>query len=198
MNAYTVRIYIARHCKTEWNVKGRLQGKSDPLLSEEGRKEARTNCNLLIPLRISLIISSPQRRAIQTSRIYGRALGVPVDVCEALREFDHGCWEGRSWQELLDGESSDFRQWMEDPGSVEVPGGAELVTHAQERILTAVHDLSMSHSHQTLLLVSHKHILALLLCALNHLPLKKFKELINNSIEPYLLPSKLLDDILQN
>ena len=41
------KIYLARHCKTAWNLEGRLQGTVDLPLAEVGIEEAKTNVGVL-------------------------------------------------------------------------------------------------------------------------------------------------------
>jgi broad specificity phosphatase PhoE len=41
------RIYLARHCKTQWNLEKRLVGTSDIPLCKEGRDEAYANLPMI-------------------------------------------------------------------------------------------------------------------------------------------------------
>ena len=43
----------------------------------------------------ALVLTSPQRRAVETAAVVGRVLGLPVRECPGLREQSHGEWEGR-------------------------------------------------------------------------------------------------------
>lgn len=63
---------------------------SDPELSERGWLQARRLPEALDRFPISRLISSPQRRAIQTAEPVAQARGLGVDVDERLAEYDRG------------------------------------------------------------------------------------------------------------
>jgi len=177
-------ICVARHCKTEWNLERRLQGTVDLCLCPEGQREANAVAPTLVRLGIDRIISSSAKRAYETAEIYARVLNVPLGVSEGLREFDHGDWEGLTWEELLYEESSLFNNWLSDPSTVLVPGSNESATSAQQRIVEATRTIARSHRGETVLLISHKHILAMLQCAVQQKPLSCFSSLVDDDVVP--------------
>ncbi|OMC05111.1 phosphoglycerate kinase [Mycobacterium sp. NS-7484] len=61
---------------------------SDPDLSPDGLAQAERLPAALSRFPISRLVSSPQRRAIQTAGPLSKALGLPVDVDERLAEYD--------------------------------------------------------------------------------------------------------------
>ncbi|MFS0899971.1 histidine phosphatase family protein [Mycolicibacterium litorale] len=61
---------------------------SDPVLSEEGVEQAKRLPDALARFPIARLVSSPQRRAIQTAQPVADALGLPVEVDERLAEYD--------------------------------------------------------------------------------------------------------------
>lgn len=63
---------------------------SDPDLSAEGIEQAARLPDALKRFPISRLVSSPQRRAVQTGQPVADALGLPIDVDERLAEYDHG------------------------------------------------------------------------------------------------------------
>ncbi|ULE34940.1 histidine phosphatase family protein [Mycobacterium sp. IDR2000157661] len=63
---------------------------SDPHLSEEGIEQAKRLPEALARFPISRLVSSPQRRAIQTAQPVADALGLTIDVDERLAEYDYG------------------------------------------------------------------------------------------------------------
>ncbi|MBJ7341523.1 histidine phosphatase family protein [Mycolicibacterium sp.] len=63
---------------------------SDPDLSAEGIEQARRLPAALSRFPVSRLVSSPQRRAIQTGQPVADALGLPIDVDERLAEYDYG------------------------------------------------------------------------------------------------------------
>ena len=63
---------------------------SDPVLSEEGIAQAKRLPDALKRFPVARLVSSPQRRALQTAQPVADALGMTVDVDERLAEYDHG------------------------------------------------------------------------------------------------------------
>ncbi|MCB2212989.1 histidine phosphatase family protein [bacterium] len=177
-------IYVARHCKTEWNLDHRLQGSVDLPLCLEGKKEAAAIAPDLIGLDINRIVTSSAKRAHETAEIYARVLNVPLSVSKGLREFDHGDWEGSTWEELLQDGASLFNAWMKDPATVLVPGSNESATSAQQRIVEATKTIARSYRGERVLLIAHKHILSMLQCAVQLRPLRYFSSLIDDDVAP--------------
>jgi broad specificity phosphatase PhoE len=63
---------------------------SDPDLSEDGIEQAKRLPDALARFPIARLVSSPQRRALQTAQPVADALGLTVDVDERLAEYDYG------------------------------------------------------------------------------------------------------------
>lgn len=61
---------------------------SDPDLSEEGIEQAKRLPDALARFRVARLMSSPQRRAVQTAQPVADALGLPVEADERLAEYD--------------------------------------------------------------------------------------------------------------
>jgi broad specificity phosphatase PhoE len=61
---------------------------SDPDLSEDGIEQAKRLPDALARFPIARLVSSPQRRAIQTARPVADALGLTIDVDDRLAEYD--------------------------------------------------------------------------------------------------------------
>ena len=84
-------IAFIRHASTEWNVQGRMQGRSDEPLSAAGRADL-----LRWRLPADLVdtadcVASPLSRALDTATAL---CGRPPRVDPALTEMDWGAWEG--------------------------------------------------------------------------------------------------------
>lgn len=63
---------------------------ADPELSEAGWEQAGRLPDALARFPITRLISSPQRRAIQTGEPVAKALGLTIDIDERLAEYDRG------------------------------------------------------------------------------------------------------------
>jgi len=134
-------LFLVRHGETVWNRAGRLQGRADSPLSEQGVAHARAYGRLLgEALRaaggaVSLHVS-PLGRARRTAALLAETAGlgdVPVRVDARLAEHDVGEWAGLSWDQIEQRHGLTrevLRDWHFRP-----PGGetrAEMLARAAE------------------------------------------------------------------
>jgi probable phosphoglycerate mutase len=82
-----VQLLLVRHALPLRSEPG--QG-SDPNLSAAGIAQAQRLPDALKRFPIARLVSSPQRRALQTAQPVADALGMEIDVDERLAEYDHG------------------------------------------------------------------------------------------------------------
>lgn len=107
--------------------------------------------------------------------------------------MDHGDWEGRKVSELLLDQNSGYAKWLSDPGCIPIRGSSETVQAAQRRAEEAIRDAALSFSGESLLIIGHKHINALLMCALLKEPLTSFASHIVEDTLPYVLPADAVE-----
>jgi len=100
------RLVAVRHGATEWSLAGRHTGRTDLPLLDEGRRQAEELRARLAGHEFARVLCSPLRRARDTCALAG--FGSRAEVCEDLREWDYGRYEGRTTDEIL----------VEDPGWV--------------------------------------------------------------------------------
>lgn len=111
---------LARHCETEWNAQGRLQGRSDIPLNQTGKQQAVQLAKALAGMGATHIVCSDLKRATETALIIGRELRLSVRTDARLVECAFGLLEGLGEAEV--GESLkgsvfkiqdeyDFRPW---------------------------------------------------------------------------------------
>ena len=119
-----MRVLLARHGQTDWNAAGKIQGSSDIPLNDRGRAQAR---DLAARLRtmgpVSVIYASPLRRAFETARIIGRALGIAPIAAPQLTELSFGDWEGCSWDEIGERWPEQFARYSADRRNYAPPNG---------------------------------------------------------------------------
>ena len=93
-------IVLVRHGETEWSRDGKHTGDTDVVLTANGRAQARRLGDLLDAESFSLVLASPRRRATETCRLSG----LPgAELCEDLREWEYGAYEGRTTAEIREG-----------------------------------------------------------------------------------------------
>ena len=87
---------LVRHGDTAWSAAGRIQGRSDPGLSEAGRA-ALAAARLPEACRGMRVVTSPLARCTETAAL----LGAPAAPREPrIAEMAWGEWEGRRLEEL--------------------------------------------------------------------------------------------------
>jgi broad specificity phosphatase PhoE len=113
----SLRLYIARHGETTWNVEHRLQGWTDVPLDETGKRQAAALAESLKGVRLDAIYSSTLSRSRDTAQtVAGQTM--TVKSLDSLRERNYGHFQGgsdmapdyerraNSWDDRLDdGES---------------------------------------------------------------------------------------------
>jgi broad specificity phosphatase PhoE len=142
------RLVIVRHGQTEWSRTGRHTGRSDPPLEQEGRRQADALGRRLAGHPYAEVLVSPLRRAAETCALAG--LGARAVVCDDLREWDYGAYEGLRTDEIR-GRRPGWSIWSDG-----VPEGETLaqVAARADRVIARVRDeaapgdvLAFAHAH---------------------------------------------------
>lgn len=148
------RLLLLRHGQTELSIARRYSGRGNPMLTEEGRRQADAAARYLSTQGgVAAVVTSPLERAYETATAAAKALGVDVRVDDDLIETDFGAWEGLTFAEAAQRDPELHRRWLRDT-SVEPPGGesfdavAHRVRRARDRIIT-------DYGAATVLVVSH-------------------------------------------
>lgn len=98
----TVRLVLARHAESVWNVEERYQGQADSGLTPRGRRQAEELGAWLAESvgPVTLVLSSDSPRAAATAAPYAARTRQRVKFDPRLREVDTGSWTGRSFPEI--------------------------------------------------------------------------------------------------
>lgn len=86
---------LIRHGQTDWNLAGRMQGRTDIPLNDTGRAQALAAADVLAAEPWDVVVSSPLMRARETAEIIADRLGVPLGASyDDLVEQEFGGAEG--------------------------------------------------------------------------------------------------------
>jgi phosphoserine phosphatase len=123
-----VKLYIARHAETTWNLAGRYQGRRESALSARGIQQgfALGGAFAALTPAVTRIVSSPMQRTRATAGFVGERLNVPVETDDALIEIAHGTWEGRLRDEIAANDPARYTTWRERPAEVSFEDGESL------------------------------------------------------------------------
>jgi broad specificity phosphatase PhoE len=98
-----VQLLLIRHGESQGNREGRLQGRREYPLTERGLLQARALATRLAVTPITALYGSPIRRAMDTAREVGTALGLEVVADARVQEYDFGEeLSGLTWREIRD------------------------------------------------------------------------------------------------
>ena len=159
------RIVCLRHGQTLWNVEHRFQGHSDIPLDQTGIAQAARAASLLASLRPTAIVSSDLRRANDTALSLGRIVGLEVSVDKDFRERGGGLWEGLTREEIAARWPEEYVAWEADPFTF-APEGGESGLAVLARALPVIRELVTAHPDCSIIVVSHKATIRLLLASL--------------------------------
>jgi broad specificity phosphatase PhoE len=130
------QIYLIRHGQTEWNLQGRMQGRMDSPLTEQGQLQAIANGKLLRTLGgVEKLWVSPSGRTTETAFLINSHVKAELDFADELMERDCGSWSGQTVADIEAGDPLAWAERLADPYWYQPPGGENL-----QDMLLRVHD----------------------------------------------------------
>ncbi len=163
------KIYLVRHAESLANTQGIYQGQTyDTGLSWHGNKQAQLLARRFCDIAIDGIIASPLKRTYRTASYVAEAKALLVCVQPAIKETNHGEWEGkhklvveRRWSEI-------YRKWNTKPSKVIFPEG-EAFRATARRVLEWWGEIV--HWDKDILVITHDNILRIIIAHVLGLPL---------------------------
>lgn len=144
-----MKLYIARHGETTWNVEKRILGNTPGELTDKGRDQAAVLATHVQALQaLPTVFVSDLRRAIETAEIVrNHNPALQLHPMPALRERDFGELEGKLVAEV------NFDAFWALPSN-ESAYGAESLNAFTKRIAQFAVELAEGH-HESVLLITH-------------------------------------------
>jgi len=139
-------IVLVRHGETEWSLSGQHTSRTDLPLTERGRERARALGGQLSGRSFALVLSSPLLRARETCELAG--LGGSMELCEDLREWDYGEYEGLTTPQIHE-QNPDWVLWRDGcPGGERPTDVGARADRALEQLRSAGGDaVAFAHGH---------------------------------------------------
>ena len=167
-------LYIMRHGRTDWNDKGKLQGRTDVPLNADGRAMAEQAAKTCAETHFDVCFCSPLRRAKETAEILLRGRDVPILTDGRLTEMGFGVYEGMENGSMPP--DCPVRTLFRDPENYRPDGGAEslsaLYGRTGEFLRQAVFPLL--EQGKDVLLVGHGAMNASIVCRVRGIPVGQF------------------------
>ena len=158
-------LYLVRHGQTAWNKEEIFRGRTDVPLDKTGFKQAELAGEYFKRMEIHGIYSSPLLRAWETAQKIAQFHNLKVEPLKGILDMSFGDWEGHSHQEIRKIDSETYRQWVESPQLVRLPGG-ESLDDVRSRAMGALEGVIQKHQEKAIILVSHRVVCKVLICAI--------------------------------
>lgn len=176
-----LRIYLARHGQTDWNLEGRTQGGIDTRLNATGRQQALQLKTWLKDIQFASVYSSTLSRSRETAEtVRGR---VPLTSLPGLGERRFGKFEGLLTNDPQAGPEFERRRWTPDDS---LDGGESLDAFA-DRVRTTIDGIRRQHRSGTILIVGHAYTNQMILRILLNLTVDQMRLITQDNNELYLI-----------
>jgi probable phosphoglycerate mutase len=179
----STRVFLVRHGATELTAEDRFAGAIDVQLSDVGRAQVQSLARRLAREKIDAVYASPMSRTMETARILAEPHSLEVAPRPDLREINHGRWEGLERSKVEASFPEEYAAWEADPYT-SAPEGGETGLAVTARALPALLAIVAEHQKlgdQTVLVVSHKATIRLLLSAILGFDPRTYRDRLDQS-----------------
>ena len=165
------QICLIRHGETDWNVLGKLQGRTDTVLNDRGKLQAEQCAEHLKEMNWDVMITSPLLRAKQTAMIMNEKINVPLIEMEAFMERSFGDAEGMTAQNRMSAYPNRIYPNQEDAHSL------------NQRVMTGIQEINQRYGQSKVILVAHGAVINTVLAGLSNGEIGSDKtNLVNGSL----------------
>jgi broad specificity phosphatase PhoE len=174
------RVFLVRHGATSRTAEDRFSGDAGVDLSEEGRAQVRSLAERLRSCPIDAVYASPLSRTLETARILAEQRSLDVATRDGLREIGHGHWEGLTRREVESRFPGEYSAWEQDPFTY-APAGGESGVAVLARALPVLREIVVAHPNDTVLVVSHKATIRLLIASLLGFDMRGYRDRLDQA-----------------
>lgn len=159
------RVLLVRHGATGSTAEDRFSGSENVPLSAEGRSQAHKLAERLAGEPVVAVYASALDRAVETADILAAPHRLSAVKRDGLREISHGHWEGLTRSVVEERFGDEYAAWEMDPFTF-APEGGESGVSVLARALPVIREVVVLHPEQTVLVISHKATIRLILASL--------------------------------
>jgi probable phosphoglycerate mutase len=174
------RLLLVRHGATQLTTEDRFSGAVGVDLSDDGREQVRSLARRLAGDTISAVYCSPLSRTVETATILAEPHGLTLVHRDGLREISHGRWEGLTRTEVERSFPDEYTAWEADPFTF-APKDGESGVGVLARALPVIREIVVSHVGESVLVVSHKATLRILLSSLLGFDARGYRDRLDQS-----------------
>ncbi len=170
-----MRLVLVRHGETTWNAIGRIQGRTDTILSEKGILQAKGIAKMLSSEKPVKIYSSTLKRAVDTAQIIAKEHGMKVEKRHELDEINYGIFEGKTFTEIEDDPvlGGLWNERRKDKYNFKPQNGESFVEMDENRVSPFVQKVISDFFKKTVVIVAHSGTNRLIAGNCLHLPKDK-------------------------
>lgn len=170
------RIFLLRHADTGLSRADAFTGSMDVPLSDEGQTHANELSERLAGFDIASVYASSMQRARETAQAVASPHNLTVTPIPALREIDHGHWDGLTRDDITRLYPGELAEYKSDPLNF-CPQGGESPMQCLERAFPALMDIVQANVGKTVVVVAHQGTNLLLITKLMGGNLNRYNEL---------------------
>jgi len=174
------RLFLVRHGATQLTAEDRFSGAVGVDLSIEGRAQVGALARRLATEPLSAVYCSPLSRTVETASILAEPHRLKVVSRDGLREISHGRWEGLTRPDVEARFPDEYAAWESDPFTF-APKDGESGVGVLARALPVIREIVVAHAGQTVLVVSHKATLRLLISSLLGFDARGYRDRLDQS-----------------
>lgn len=142
-----MKLLVARHGETLFNKENKICGITDIELTCKGIEQAKEIAEKIKELNIDLIISSPMKRTIQTSKVISDICNLQYVTDDRLMEQDYGIYEGCS---RMDSNFLNNKKQF----AYKYPNGESMMQVAC-RVYNLITELNKKYTNKNILIITH-------------------------------------------
>src|SRR5439155_14472537 len=176
-----LRIYLARHGQTGWNLEGRTQGQTDTALNATGRRQAAELKTQMAGIPLDAVYSSTLSRSRETAEIVHGT--TPLISLPGLRERNFGKFQGRLESDPKTGPEFQKRRTIAEDS---LDGGESLNTFF-DRVRATIDDIRKQRPSGTILIVGHLETNRMILRSLLGLTAAQAMSIMQDNNELYMI-----------
>jgi len=150
------KLFIVRHCVTDFNEKGRYLGCLDDPLNDNGRKQATELNGKISKINFDIIISSPLKRTIETAEII-KPVDFEILIDQQFIQRSVGVYEGLTKEEAQKKYPDQYKRNITRIFD-QAPTGGETITQVEVRIFKGLDQLLKKYKNKNILIVTHAFI----------------------------------------
>ncbi len=161
-----MKLYFVRHGESEANTRHVISNRESPFgLTALGKRQAAKLAESLKSIPMTSIFSSPILRARKTAEILSQKSQLPIQVTEALREYDCGILEDKSDQASWEAHRTTYQEWTLRQNFHYKPEGGESFLDMQNRFLPFIEKITNENLYidNHILLIGHGGLFTLML-----------------------------------